>query len=144
MVWFVYLERIKKGVEYPTDDGYISLPLITIIGHEIAHSYSFLLKTGYQDNFWYFNQAGGKVSQDEWYATVIENYIRLDHDMPLRTHYGYRTGTNSTVWLTDEKSRVIRKTSDLTLWSETVSDPDGKKRQVPYVLRHYEIVKPDK
>ncbi len=97
---------------YPTDGNDIRLGLTTSLGHEIAHSYSYTKKFGFQEKFWYISQDGRKISQDEWYATVVENYIRIDQNLPLRTHYGYRGGGSSNLNYVDENSRVIKPAKD--------------------------------
>lgn len=132
---YVRLEDFgKKGLNllknYPTDDNYIELGLVSTLGHEIAHSNSYLKKLGYQDQDWYISQDGTKISQDEWYATVIENYIRIDQDLPLRTHYGYRYGNNSWVTFPDENSRVIQPANNFDAMQKLFN------------IAPYEIVKP--
>lgn len=62
----------------------------------------------YQDEDCYTSQDDKIILQDEWYGTVIENFIRIDQNLPLRTHYGYRFGNNSWVTWPVENSRVIR------------------------------------
>jgi RHS repeat-associated protein len=97
---------------YPTDDGDIELALPTTLAHELAHSKSYLSKTGYLEKQWYVAQNGRIISQDEWYATVMENFVRIDQNLPLRTHYGYRDGTNPMIKLPDENSRVLKPAND--------------------------------
>ncbi|WEK35220.1 MAG: DUF6443 domain-containing protein [Candidatus Pseudobacter hemicellulosilyticus] len=115
---YVNLEHFGKDGDkliknYPTDGNDIELGLTTSLGHEIAHSTSYIKNFGYQEKFWYMSQGGKKISQDEWYATVIENYIRIDQNLPLRTHYGYMdSSVNPTIKLVDENSRVIKPAKD--------------------------------
>ncbi len=132
----------KFTARLPTDDGNIDLPLVSSLGHEIGHAFQNVMRFGWSDKYWFTDQRGNVVNQDEWYATVVENYIRLDHELPLRTHYQYRTGTNPNVWLTDENSRVIRKVSSRKYWTDTVTDPDGKTYESPYIVDHFEVVRP--
>jgi RHS repeat-associated protein len=139
---YVDLEDYKTPLNFPTDEGAIAMPLFTTLGHEISHSFSYFKMLGYQEKHWYYSQNGKDVSQDEWYATTVENYIRIDHDMPLRTHYGYRTGTAGN-WLPDPNSRVIKKTNELYLGAETVKGPDGKSHKIDRGIIQYEAVKPN-
>jgi RHS repeat-associated protein len=111
---YVKLEDFGKNgpnimKNFPTDDGYIELGLTPSLVHEIAHSNSYLRNLGYKQKDWYIMQYGTKISQDEWYATVVENFVRIEQNLPLRTHYGYRSGdTNPNVKLVNEDSRVIQ------------------------------------
>jgi len=64
-----------------TTDGTQAPPGFVVLGHELGHAYSFV--KGTQDlSVW-----EPMISKDEWYASVIENMIRSEHSMPLRTTY---------------------------------------------------------
>ena len=71
------------------------------LGHELGHALDDI--NGTMDNStWYKNSAGKVISNAEKFATHIENQLRAEHGLPLRTHY-VRTTTGG-VW---ESSRIL-------------------------------------
>ncbi len=64
-----------------TTEGYIDAPLFVILGHEMEHISS---KNSSNSEMWY--KPG--VTKGEIGASHIENKIRSESGLPLRTHYG--------------------------------------------------------
>jgi RHS repeat-associated protein len=125
---YIDLDKFANPFMMPTDNDDISLPLFTTLGHEIAHAYSFLKGFKGHMEVWYTNIVGNKlkpVVKDEWFATIFENYFRIDHDLPLRTHYGYLPTANSNILLVDERSRVVGKGTEVKMLRETRTDAKG-------------------
>lgn len=88
--------------KYITQNGYEEAPGFVILAHELAHAYSYV--KGFQDESLWFENNGNKVMKNEWYATVLENIIRGESSLPLRTHYDGETGDASRGY---EKSRIV-------------------------------------
>lgn len=87
--------------------GNQSRPAFIGLGHEMAH-----IQDKWSDGFidtsdWY----GGKIADQ--YATHVENQIRAEHGITLRTHYGANeengviTGPNSNTRIIDSSGRSI-------------------------------------
>lgn len=83
------LSKIFKGSEIPTEYGIQMSPFWLDIGHELAHRKDILTNGAEQaGKEWLRNpDTGGIISQSEKYATHMENMMRADAGLPLRTHY---------------------------------------------------------
>jgi RHS repeat-associated protein len=68
------------------DVGTGEIPFFAVIGHELGHGLSNL--SNHNDGIWYIDDFKNAVSTDEWNAMMIENFIRNEHNVPLRTSYG--------------------------------------------------------
>ncbi|MCC8034661.1 MAG: type III secretion system effector protein [Rikenellaceae bacterium] len=83
--------------QVPTTAGLSSDPMITL-GHELSHlEYSW---AGNQHGTWYNMTVADKngnptqkvISTPEIYTTHLENRLRSENNLPLRTHYGVQNG----------------------------------------------------
>ena len=91
---FCGLSMEANGGYTPFAPSYISL------GHELAHAEDFL--SGSVDYSTWYSYNGYSVEYNELKACHVENMIRAEHNIPLRTHYS-RTQFDNPV----EKSRVM-------------------------------------
>lgn len=72
----------------PTERGSQRLPFSIILGHEMAHGLANVQGVKFKDWTTILTAKGDKtLSQAEIYATHIENNLRGERGMPLRTHY---------------------------------------------------------
>src|SRR5690554_1567403 len=77
----------EQEVKSETTQGNIESPFHVVLSHELAHGLSknlFDEKVIYKEWFNYENQS---VKQDEVFASTLENFIREEQNLPLRTHY---------------------------------------------------------
>ena len=91
---FCGLSMEANGGYTPFAPSYISL------GHELAHAEDFF--SGSMDYSTWYSYNGYSVEYNELKACHVENMIRAEHNIPLRTHYS-RTQFDNPV----EKSRVM-------------------------------------
>jgi RHS repeat-associated protein len=94
-------------VSVATPDGDQIAPDYVLLGHELAHAYSFV--KGFQDA----TEWVPGLMKDEWYATTVENFLRVDHGDPLRETY-----LNFPDWIPlasgiNEDTRVISQTPQM-------------------------------
>jgi len=91
-----------QGSLIPTENGIQMSPFWLDIGHELAHRQD-VLKNGAAQagNTWLTAPDGKIIKQSEKYATNMENLMRADAYLPLRTHYASQ---GSAGW---EPSRII-------------------------------------
>ncbi len=96
----------------PTEKGKQKLPFSITLGHEIAHGLANVQGVKFKD--WVtipIDESGGTrtLSQSEIYATHIENNLRAERGMPLRTHYSQdKDGIpTSETRILDSKSRSL-------------------------------------
>ena len=73
-------DAIYKGLN---QEGETTAPNYISLGHELAHTWDEL--NGTIDKTPWLST---KIRQAEKFATHIENQLRAEHDLPLRTHYG--------------------------------------------------------
>ncbi len=69
-----------------SDGGGTSRPSFIGLGHEMAHIQDTWNKT--IDNTTWVTIGSQTIPNSEKYATHVENQIRSEHNIPLRTHYG--------------------------------------------------------
>jgi RHS repeat-associated protein len=102
----------ENTLEVMTTEGVQSMESYEILAHEMAHAFSTAKGFNFNNEIW-----TGKTVRDEWYASVMENFVRMDHDRPLRTHYGisYRTGPNGfdLEAYGDERTRIIEEKNEI-------------------------------
>lgn len=73
---------IYRGISTENGLGNENSPYFVVIGHEMGHAKSSLTGTNNKD-IWQ-----GSATVDEIWASHIENQIRSESGLPLRTHYG--------------------------------------------------------
>ena len=101
--------KLNAATKTPTTKGILSSPDFVSLGHELAHIQD--KRTRGQEiaaREWY-KIDDEKISVSEIYASHIENQIRSDSGLPLRTHYSTLVGIlNGHVTETgDERSRLV-------------------------------------
>ncbi|MBR9914714.1 MAG: hypothetical protein GYB32_07795, partial [Algicola sp.] len=96
------LNRMQKT---NTTDGYTDSPFHVSLGHELAHRVD---KNTRRNTEWAQPWIGRAVDS-EIYASHIENMIRTESGMPLRTHYGTLLSINGDKksYSGNEKGRLI-------------------------------------
>jgi hypothetical protein len=76
----------EKSASMMTQNGYEQAKQWLTLGHELAHAFDY--SEGTIDNkLWYTNHKELYVKNSEKYATHIENKMRAEANLPLRTHY---------------------------------------------------------
>ncbi|EDP94686.1 DUF6443 domain-containing protein [Kordia algicida OT-1] len=106
--------NLNEKVKISTQAGYIETPNYVTLGHEMSHIRDDYTR-GYAETnkLWYYTDAGKRIADGEIYATHIENMIRQESGLPLRTHYETHksyTYTNQGLKISypgAEKSRII-------------------------------------
>ena len=81
---------VNPGVNQsvPTEKGSQKLPFSITLGHEMAHGIANAQGTKFGDWVTLPTVSGDRtLSQSEIYATHVENNIRAQQEIPLRTHY---------------------------------------------------------
>ncbi|MDD2963537.1 MAG: DUF6443 domain-containing protein [Bacteroidales bacterium] len=92
--------------EYPNQTGSTSRPPFIALGHEMAHTWDVWNGT-YDASEWV---SGTGINRSEIYATHIENMIRAENKLPLRTHYAIMSGKPY------EPTRIIDSKSGASLY----------------------------
>jgi hypothetical protein len=101
----ITLSSTFQGSEIPTKNGVQTSPFWLDIGHELSHRQDVLKNGATQAGAtWLTNpDTGEPIRTSEKYATHMENLMRADRGLPLRTHY-VRQGLGG--W---ESSRILNK-----------------------------------
>ncbi|WP_271782609.1 M91 family zinc metallopeptidase [Aquimarina algiphila] len=97
--------NLDKKTQLPTTSGMLDSEFYVTLGHELAHRQDKNTRgETVASAIWYDN-----AKDSEIYATHIENKIRAESGIPLRTHYGVGVSykNNKLSFYGDEKSRVI-------------------------------------
>ncbi len=84
---FVKTDPNNKGAKVPTEDDVVESPFFVSLGHEIAHRRDLITNGNSIFNTWLTLSNGKTVKEAEKYASHIENMIRQENGLPLRTHY---------------------------------------------------------
>jgi RHS repeat-associated protein len=94
----------------PTEKGVQRLPFKITLGHEMAHGLANVQGVAFKDWVTIPTEKGDRtLSQSEIYASHIENNLRAEQGLPLRTHYSPETGggVNEDTRLLDSKGRSL-------------------------------------
>ncbi len=85
----IWLSSTFQGSPIPTERGIQTSPFWLDMGHELAHRQDVLKNGGVQARAeWLTNpDTGDKIPASEKYATHMENLMRADAGLSLRTHY---------------------------------------------------------
>ncbi|MCB9059867.1 MAG: hypothetical protein H6627_14975 [Calditrichae bacterium] len=79
----------------PTENGLEELPRFTTLAHELFHALG-SVKGNKNTDPWY--KMGDKtIIKDEFFATVVENWIRNEHGLSIRTHYSTKSDNGNEV-----------------------------------------------
>jgi hypothetical protein len=108
-------------------NGNTNAPPFIGLGHELAHVWDNSLGT-LDSSPWYTSSSGKVILNAEKFATHIENQIRSEHFLPLRTHYSiieeasgsYRGDPQSRILDGNNRSIFYKTTTKITLMK-----PDG-------------------
>lgn len=110
--------NLDRNAKVFTQDGYSDMPHYVGIGHELGHA---------KDPNNYYSGLGGEwypgVSRSEIYASHIENMIRAESGLSLRTHYGSITNSAGDRILPNPASALIDKKGNSIFYTW-----DGKQR----------------
>jgi RHS repeat-associated protein len=79
----------------PNENGNTSRPAFIGLGHELAHSYD-KVSDGKVDYAAWPGVTG--AAKAEMFSTYIENKLRAENQIPLRTHYGINNSSGSPVY----------------------------------------------
>ncbi|MBU3745375.1 MAG: hypothetical protein FGM61_12670, partial [Sediminibacterium sp.] len=94
----------------PTEKGSQRLPFNITLGHEMAHGLATAKGVKFDNWVTIPTEKGDRtLSQTELYATHVENMLRSESNLPLRTHYSQDSdgGTVSETRILDSKSRSL-------------------------------------
>jgi len=111
--------------EYHSDEGNVYSSDYTALAHELAHNYSAAM--GFRDGSLWFSVGEHAVSKNEWYATVVENVIRGESGLALRTHYWNSKGGDP-----NPDSRVVGERG-------VIGGPGSSPNAPPIILYNYWI-----
>jgi RHS repeat-associated protein len=101
----IHLNENLNGSLIPTEYGDQTSPFWLDAAHELAHRQDFISNGESTKTPWLTKPDGKTIALTEQYATQVENQIRADSRMPLRTHYvGLTSGGG---W---ENSRILNTT----------------------------------
>lgn len=98
--------RVDGGID---ENGNRTRPAFIALGHEMAHIQD-VWKGTYDGSLWV-----GNIPNAEKYATHIENQLRSENGLPLRTHYGVLdTGQG------DPQTSLLRKGTGVSLYYKRI------------------------
>ena len=85
----ISLDPSLSGSDIPTENGIEKSPLWLDLGHELAHTQDYLTNGESVYDVWEPNPSNPDkpFRESEKYATHVENTMRAQYGMPLRTHY---------------------------------------------------------
>ena len=66
------------------------------LGHELAHAWDYIFGT-WNESTW-FGYNNGVIDYTDVFACHIENLIRAEHSLPLRTHYQKGCSVSKVIW----------------------------------------------
>jgi RHS repeat-associated protein len=120
----VFINTDKELTQIPTEDGMQASPLYGTLAHELGHAFRYV--KGIQADAEWYKKDGHVITQDELYACQYENYIRDEHGLPLRTHYGTIEGWKGGIAYgekPDPQSALFKSINPLFL-SKSSNEPD--------------------
>ncbi len=97
--------------------GKVDRPTYIGLGHEMAHIQD-VWKGTYDKNIW-ITVAGTPIPNAEKYSTHIENQLRAENNILLRTHY----------FRGEEKSRIINKVGESLFYKNSKGTPFSYKKK---------------
>ena len=104
----IYLDPDAKGGYIPEEGGIRKSPFWLDVAHELAHRQDALIRGNKAAlRPWLFFGNGVIIPQSELYATHIENRIREESGLPLRTHYATVPCLDNRFSLPVERTRLI-------------------------------------
>lgn len=102
--------------EFMTNKGFSPIDFHIALAHELAHALSFnLINSSIREQAWYSKpNSEHPVKIDEIFATMIENKIRAEQNVPLRTHYQDKKAFDNNPTLF-EQSRILDQNNQPTI-----------------------------
>lgn len=76
-----------KGSTVPTERGAQESPFYVALSHEMAHTQDYYMRGTEKVQAQWLKVDGNKIVDSEKYATHVENQIRGENGLSLRTHY---------------------------------------------------------
>ena len=73
----------------PTENGLEEIPRFLALAHELAHAFASVKGTKNLEPW--FKSGDRTVIKDEFFACIVENWVRMDHDKSMRTHFATMT-----------------------------------------------------
>jgi hypothetical protein len=101
-----------ESVPLQTTEGMQDAESYVVLGHEMGHAKSDLQKQEGRGTEWYKKMDGTSVSVDEINASHIENKIRSDAGLPLRTMYNPNRSDTSLLTNDNKKSLHVNKSEN--------------------------------
>ncbi|MCC5932060.1 MAG: hypothetical protein JJU28_22635 [Cyclobacteriaceae bacterium] len=128
----ITIDPSLKGSEIPTEKGIQESPLWLDLGHELAHTQDYLTNGESVYGVWVENPSNPNkpIRKSEKYATHVENAMRSQAGLPLRTYYASQTNGGY------EPTRILNANGSSKFYN--VSIPfNGKEMQskVPQMYR---------
>lgn len=104
----IYLNPAAKGGLIPVEGGIRQSPFWLDVAHELAHRQDVLVRGNKAAlSPWLTFENGDIIHRSELYATHVENQIREEAGLPLRTHYATIYCVDSRFTLPVESTRLI-------------------------------------
>ena len=131
----ITLKSDFTGSKIPTLDGLQMSPFWLDIGHELAHRQD-VIQNGIEQAGKVWLTADGKTMYEtEKYATHMENLMRADAGLPLRTHYATQGNAG---W---EPSRILNPNSRVSTFYGTAYRTLPRLQRPPVVMPKLRILK---
>ena len=105
-----------KGSTVPTEDGAKESPFYVALGHEMAHTQDYYLREPKKVQAVWMTVNGQKIREAEKYATHVENQIRGENGLSLRTHYAINPDGSGY-----ESSRIIDTKGRSLFYQQTIT-----------------------
>ena len=88
------------GPSYKNGKYLFDAPAFVSLAHEFGHALDIVNGTAVWSEW--LSLDGKHISKAEWFASFVENAIRFEHNLPIRTHYAfsvdYSSGYKMPVW----------------------------------------------
>lgn len=113
---YLLMNPSMKGSKVPTENGAIESPFYVTLGHEMAHTQDYYLRGAEKVQEKWLSLNGGIIPDTEKYATHIENQIRGENGLPLRTHYAINVDGSGY-----EPSRIVDSKGESKFYQKTTT-----------------------
>ena len=75
------------GPSYSNGEFSYDSPAFVSLAHEFGHALDIIMGT--IDRSEWYSENGKSISKAEWFASFVENAIRFENSLPIRTHYSF-------------------------------------------------------
>ena len=111
----IQVNKRFRGSDVPVEGGKLKrMPFYLTLGHELAHRIDIIENGKKVLNPWVTTLDGKVAEESEKFATHIENMIRSELGLPLRTHYGVDLDRG---W---EESRVLNNQGKSIFYKQSI------------------------